>query len=273
MLVDPKSTIRQLSYCQTDLAIIGHVARCCLDSGEWLIRVIDEKLLGRQAASGPQGQRDGREPHQQDQHNAESLRAVCSIVRQDLEYMRRRTVTLLSQVQQMRDRVQSQTTFVRSPCPKFHINMTADYPHQMLITITQSDAECTAAIAVDGKRDSIATKTIGILGVVFLPGTFVAIVFSINMFKWGGADSGQTSWLRVSPSIWIYWAIMIPLTVVTCLTWVLWSRRENIKSNKRFMNYRIRGLSNARGTLQRRYLVLLLVRSWYERRRTCTRTR
>jgi hypothetical protein len=40
------------------------------------------------------------------------LRAVRLMVRQDVEYIRRRTVMLLSQVQGMKDRAQSQTTFV-----------------------------------------------------------------------------------------------------------------------------------------------------------------
>lgn len=108
----------------------------------------------------------------------------------------------------------------------------------MLTTITQSDAEYTAAIAVDGKRDSIAMKTIAILGIVFLPGTFVAALFSSNMFKWGDADSGESSSLTVSPSMWIYWAITVPLTVLTFLLWVFWFRRENHKSSKRLTIYR-----------------------------------
>lgn len=108
----------------------------------------------------------------------------------------------------------------------------------MLNTITQSDAEYTAAIAVDGKRDSIAVKTISILGIVFLPGTFVATLFSIGMFDWGGADSGTASSLTVSPSMWIYWAITVPLTIVTFVIWVFWSKRENHKSSKRLMIYR-----------------------------------
>ena len=108
----------------------------------------------------------------------------------------------------------------------------------MLSTITQNDAEYTAAIAVDGKRDNIAMKTIAILGIVYLPGTFMATLFSINMFNWGGADRGNTSSLAVSPNIWIYWVITVPLTVVTFLIWLLWSRRENIKSSKRLVAYR-----------------------------------
>ena len=108
----------------------------------------------------------------------------------------------------------------------------------MLSAITQNDAEYTAAIAVDGKRDNIAMKTIAILGIVFLPGTFVATLFSINMFDWGGADGGDASSLAVSPNMWIYWVITVPLTVVTFLIWLLWSRSENIKSGKRLVTYR-----------------------------------
>lgn len=92
VLEDPKSAIQQLSYCQTDLAIIGHVARCASDCGEWLVRVIDESLL--------------------DQQSPESLKAVRLTIRQEAEHIRKRTVMLLSQVQQMRDRAQSQTSLV-----------------------------------------------------------------------------------------------------------------------------------------------------------------
>ena len=107
-------------------------------------------------------------------------------------------------------------------------------------TIAQSDAEYTAAIAVDGKRDSIAMKTISILGIVFLPGTFVATLFSMDMFDWGSSDSGGVKKLTVSPSIWIYWVIVIPLTLITFLVWALWSRRENLESSKRLLIHRMK---------------------------------
>lgn len=125
-LTDPKSTIQQLSYLQTDLAIIGHVARCCLDCGEWLVRVIDERLLSDQPPHYGRERRKGSELHQWDQQSSESLRAVRLMIRQDVEYMRKRTVTLLSQVQQIRDRAESQTTFVSNPYRKLHYHTTAD---------------------------------------------------------------------------------------------------------------------------------------------------
>ncbi|KAJ6100392.1 hypothetical protein N7499_000022, partial [Penicillium canescens] len=215
-LDDPKRTIQQLGYCQTDLAIIGHVGRCCLDCGEWLVQAIDGRLLDEQPSHDKGKQSSSSSPQNQDTQFSERLKAIRLVVRQDVEYMRRRTVMLLSQVQQMSDRTQSQTSY-------------------MLSVITQSDAEYTAAIAIDGKRDSIAMRTISILGIVYLPATFVATLFSINMFTWGGTSGEEASSLSASPSIWIYWAVAVPLTVITILVWVLWSKRENQKSNKRLM--------------------------------------
>jgi hypothetical protein len=109
---DPKTIIQQLSYCQTDLAIIGHVARCSLDCGEWLVQVIDERLLSEQPPHYRRERCNGSEKQQRDQRSDDSLRAVRLMVRQDVEYIRKRTVMLLSQVQGMKDRAQSQTTFV-----------------------------------------------------------------------------------------------------------------------------------------------------------------
>lgn len=107
----------------------------------------------------------------------------------------------------------------------------------MLSVITQSDAEYTAAIAIDGKRDSIAMRTISILGIVYLPATFVATLFSMDMFSWPGTSnkSNETSSLVASPSIWIYWVVAVPLTVITILIWVVWARKENQKSRQRLM--------------------------------------
>ncbi|KAJ5472349.1 hypothetical protein N7530_006350 [Penicillium desertorum] len=217
-LDDPKRTIQQLGYCQTDLAIVGHLGRCCLDCGEWLVQAINERLLEEQNYQGKQNSNSN--PKQRDKQFSEHLKDVLQIVRQDVEYMRRRTVMLLSQVQQMSDRTQSQTSF-------------------MLSVITQSDAEYTAAIAMDGKRDSIAMRTISVLGIVYLPGTFVATLFSIDMFTWG-AGGEQSSSMAASSSIWIYWAVTVPLTIITFLAWILWSKRENQKSNKRLMFSRMK---------------------------------
>ncbi|KAJ5696703.1 hypothetical protein N7536_007115 [Penicillium majusculum] len=233
-LDDPKRTIQELGYCQTDIAIIGHVGRCCLDCGEWLVQAIDASLLDGQTSHEGGKQNSSSSSQNQDQQLSEYLKAIQRMVRQDVEYVRRRTAMLLSQVQQMSDRTQSQTSY-------------------MLSVITQSDAEYTAAIAIDGKRDSIAMRTISILGIVYLPATFVATLFSMDMFSWPGTSnkSNETASLVASPSIWIYWVVAVPLTVITILIWVVWARRENHKSRKRLMVSRTRSSESESGSSEK----------------------
>ena len=51
----------------------------------------------------------------------------------------------------------------------------------------------------------------------FLPGTFVASLFATPMFQWSA-----TAGLQVQSHIWIYWAISIPLTILTIGFWMVW---------------------------------------------------
>ena|SRR6266480_4594546 len=103
----------------------------------------------------------------------------------------------------------------------------------MLSLIAQRDSEYSAAIAVSSMRDSTAMKTIAVLTTLFLPGTFVATFFSMTMFNWNPSSNGSfsspgtsdtTPWM--SPYMWVYWAISIPLTLFVMVLWLFWSRRE-----------------------------------------------
>jgi hypothetical protein len=55
-------------------------------------------------------------------------------------------------------------------------------------------------------------KTLAILTILFLPGAFIATVFSTNMFEF--KSKGQ--------QIWTYFVIVAPLTIVLMVGWVLW---------------------------------------------------
>ncbi|KAF7959731.1 hypothetical protein EAE96_001341 [Botrytis aclada] len=79
-------------------------------------------------------------------------------------------------------------------------------------------------MALASKRDSSAMKTIAILGILFLPGTFVASILSTTFF-----DFQNESGLRaaVSPSFWIYWAITVPVTLIILVFWYLWERKRD----------------------------------------------
>ncbi|KAI1466992.1 uncharacterized protein F4812DRAFT_430692 [Daldinia caldariorum] len=79
------------------------------------------------------------------------------------------------------------------------------------------------------KRDGTAMKTLSLLGAVFLPGTFMASVFSMTFFNFkvgsdSGGDSGES---EVSSELWVYFAVTVPLTFLIVLVWwIIDHRRE-----------------------------------------------
>ncbi|KAI0480008.1 hypothetical protein F4859DRAFT_478090 [Xylaria cf. heliscus] len=82
--------------------------------------------------------------------------------------------------------------------------------------ISQVDNRLNAKMAAASSHDSAAMKTLAFLTTLFLPGTFVATIFSTGLFNW--QDSGMV----VSKLFWVYWALAIPLTIVVAVGWRLW---------------------------------------------------
>ncbi|KAF4626992.1 hypothetical protein G7Y89_g11165 [Cudoniella acicularis] len=76
-------------------------------------------------------------------------------------------------------------------------------------------------LAHASKRDSTAMKTISLLGAIFLPGAYLASVFSMTFFNFQGDGSPS-----VSKQFWIYWAVTIPITTIIVIGWWLWDRRR-----------------------------------------------
>lgn len=68
-------------------------------------------------------------------------------------------------------------------------------------------------------------KTLAIVTMLFLPGSFISALFSTSMFDWDSVDpsSGSIA-VRTMPQFGLYWAITIPLTVVTFLFYFFWLR-------------------------------------------------
>ncbi|KAG6035159.1 hypothetical protein E4U41_006237 [Claviceps citrina] len=75
-------------------------------------------------------------------------------------------------------------------------------------------------IAHASKRDSTAMKTISLMGTLFLPGTYLASVFSMTFFNF------QESAHPVSVSLWIYFAVTIPITASIVAIWMWFDRRR-----------------------------------------------
>jgi len=60
-------------------------------------------------------------------------------------------------------------------------------------------------------------KTIAVLTMVFLPATFLSALFSMPSLGWDGPEKFK-----------LYWACVIPLTVVTFILWAGITQREQI---------------------------------------------
>jgi len=62
-------------------------------------------------------------------------------------------------------------------------------------------------------------RAIALVGLVYLPGTFVSGLFGMNFFSFSD-DNGQQKW-TVSQNFRLYWIVVIPLTLMTVLVWVI----------------------------------------------------
>ncbi|RAK78309.1 uncharacterized protein BO72DRAFT_527064 [Aspergillus fijiensis CBS 313.89] len=80
--------------------------------------------------------------------------------------------------------------------------------------IAPFDNNMQSRLAREALRDSKAMKTLSVITIVFLPGAFVATLFSTNMFSF--QDNRQ--------EVWIYFVISVPLTAVLLVAWILWLR-------------------------------------------------
>ncbi|KAI0009020.1 hypothetical protein F4779DRAFT_405981 [Xylariaceae sp. FL0662B] len=84
---------------------------------------------------------------------------------------------------------------------------------------SRQDAMQNAEIAKASKKESSQMKAIAMLGMIFLPGTFLASLFSMSFFNWTPADSSQ----RISPWIAVYVGITVVMTGGIFLGWRTWS--------------------------------------------------
>ena len=96
------------------------------------------------------------------------------------------------------------------------------------LTINRADqrssiqiADSSHTIAIESKRDNLSMMTIAAITMIFLPGTFVASLFAMPLFDRTHGDVFRSSF-------WIYWAITVPLTVLTLLLWLTWFLRRDI---------------------------------------------
>ena len=89
-------------------------------------------------------------------------------------------------------------------------------------------AQDSRTIALASKHDSTSMKTLAAVTVVFLPGTFVASLFSMTMFDWQDENNHV-----LTSKFWIYWAVTVPLTLATVAAWYVWINRKASRESAR----------------------------------------
>ncbi|KAK3689905.1 hypothetical protein B0T22DRAFT_514680 [Podospora appendiculata] len=86
----------------------------------------------------------------------------------------------------------------------------------------QAHGETNMEIATSTGQDSSQMRTIALVTMIFLPGTFFASLFSMTFFNW--SPSGDQPF--VSGYIWIYFCITLVFTLVTLSVYFLLHRRR-----------------------------------------------
>lgn len=127
---------------------------------------------------------------------------------------------------------------------------------QIYSKMAQEDNVLNARMAVASSRDSSSMKALAVITAIFLPGEFLGTLFGMSMFDWlapneekndaavagqgGGDDEHEAGTL--SSMFWVYWALAVPLTLVTLLMWRAWW----VNQDRYFRRHLSRDLSEER---------------------------
>lgn len=107
---------------------------------------------------------------------------------------------------------------------------------QLSTLLTHKDAEASIELADAAKRDSSAMKTIAVMTMAFLPGTFFAALFAVPSLNW------DTSGAHVIQSqFWVYWAFTLPATMLVFLVWTALNNKTWIWARLKARQKRTKG--------------------------------
>lgn len=107
-----------------------------------------------------------------------------------------------------------QTTFT-------HLRHRAESNHERV------KAEISLSFNKSARTESAATRTISLVGLLFLPAAYITALFSTSFFNF---DAPSGIW-GFSDKFWIYWAVTIPVTALTIFSWFFGSTIWGIVSN------------------------------------------
>jgi len=96
-------------------------------------------------------------------------------------------------------------------------------------------ASATRSIAASSLQDSSSMKMLALVAMFFLPGSFVAALFSAPLFAWDEALAAGGMAVGTRPQFALFWAVTAPLTALVFILYGLWmciqSRVERGKNN------------------------------------------
>ncbi|KAG9236685.1 hypothetical protein BJ875DRAFT_371599 [Amylocarpus encephaloides] len=151
--------------------------------------------------------------------------------RKDVKKMRQLHNSMLARLDFYRVKLQGIDSYAYTTLQRLDIQRSALYN-----IIAQKESKLSFKMAGEqrrlahaSKRDSAAMKTISLLGAIFLPGAYLAAVFSMTFFNWNPNSPTSNSDEPdpvVSKSFWIYWAFTVPITIAVVGGWWVYERKR-----------------------------------------------
>lgn len=97
-------------------------------------------------------------------------------------------------------------------------------------------ANATRSIAASSQKDSSSMKMLALVAMFFLPGSFIAALFSTPLFDWNAPVQSSSSSIGIHtlPQFGLFWAITVPLTAFIFILYSLWMyllKRGELKSD------------------------------------------
>ncbi|PCG96819.1 Mg2+ transporter protein, CorA-like/Zinc transport protein ZntB [Penicillium occitanis (nom. inval.)] len=86
--------------------------------------------------------------------------------------------------------------------------------------VTQKSNQLSIKLASIARRDNATMKALALIGVLYLPGTFISGIFGMSFFNYNPPNNNSAEWM-MSDKFWIYWAITIPVTIFTVMLWAM----------------------------------------------------
>jgi hypothetical protein len=112
------------------------------------------------------------------------------------------------------------------------LNLVSQREQQLSIQLAKDSVQIghmTGVLAQQSLQDSASMKAIATVTMFFLPGTFVASLFAVPVFRWNAVAGSDI----INHRIWVYWVVTLPLTLFTFGVFLLWDRIRHPRAARR----------------------------------------